>query len=146
MEYREPRLGNKHVKAQVALVGLDNHGLAVLMTQVHFQNVTQDDILKWLTRLVEAIPALQRTLLPTEHRIALAAVTGVEVPLNDEGEVVDFQWAILADNPDRVIIPPYPDSCFGMAELLPELEESFLKDEHRFSSENGGGSGIVGNA
>jgi hypothetical protein len=126
-EQREPRLGNKLVKAQVGLTGFDEHG-EVLMTKVHFQNVTQDDILKWLTRLVEAIPALQHTLLPTEHPIALAEVDGVEVPLNDEGEVVNFEWRILASKPDEVLFPPYDEE--EIAHRLGRWRVQTRMDEH----------------
>lgn len=80
--------------------------LLVLMVTVEFSGTSQDEIYRWITRLLEAGRDFQQTLLPTEHPIDYADVEGTQFRGEEEWPI---EWRMMASLPGRVLHPPFDD-------------------------------------
>jgi hypothetical protein len=99
MEENQPRFGTGISRISVELYFREVTG-PTLSAEVHFHFASQDEVHRWLTRLLEAGTDFQSTLLPTPLRLNMAIVKAQ----SQDGPV---EWRMMAAKPGQVLFPPF---------------------------------------
>ena len=91
-----------------AIIGTDNHRMA----SITFDGTPQDDVYRWMIRLLEAGRDFQRHLLPMQFELHHVRVSGMQYLA--DGEESPVEWRMMAPKPGglcKAIFPPF--DCQG---------------------------------